>query len=591
MKDQRRSPRPKDSASPGRLIFMFFILVVLFVAMAARLFVLQIVEAPTYQAIAAQQRERDIPFPARRGTIFDRGGAPLAISVGLKTIFIDPKHVTDALEGAQKLAPVLGMKVKDLLPKLQGTTELSRFEYVARQIQPRLAREVRKLHIPGVYIRDEPRRYYPGGSVASHVLGFVNIDGSVQAGIESQYQSILLGEAGHMTLEQDPTGRPLPQAEFSYEPPRPGRSLYLTIDKELQFFTELTLEDAVQRYSAEAGTAIVMQPRTGEILALANSPTFNPNDYNHSTPEQQRNRALTDVYEPGSAFKIVTTAAALEEGVVSPNSTFSVPDAFQYYDRVFNDSHEHATETMSVSDILEQSSNVGTIKIGLELGAERLDSWIRRFGFGQETGLDFPAEEEGILLPRKLWSGTTMATLPIGQGISVTPIQMAAAYSTIANDGVWVEPKLLHSTMDAVGRVHPSPAPRTRRVVSKETAREMIKMLERVVNTGTGILAQVPGYRVAGKTGTAQKPLPTGGYGRSYIGSFVGFAPANDPQIVVLVLLDEPKPIWGGSTAGPTFKTIAEFALRHLGVAPQGNAEKAAEVIEAEQAEGPVAHD
>lgn len=570
---------------------MFFILIIAFGLMVGRLFVLQIVEAPEYAKIAADQRQRDIPFPARRGTVFDRTGEPLAISVDLKLVFADPEHVEDPLKAARALSPVLGKSVEELLPSLQGTPAWSRFEVLAHQVEPSLARKIRKLGVPGIYMEDEPKRYYPEGKLASHVLGFVNLDGSVRSGIESQYQGILEGTAGHMTLEQDPTGRPLPQAEFSYEPPKPGRSLFLTIDKEIQYYTELTLADAVKRYKAEAGTAIVMQPETGEILAIANVPDFDPNNYSKASQESQRNRALTDVYEPGSAFKIVTAAAALEEGIVTPKSTYTVPDAFQYLDRVFNDSHTHPTEQMTVSEILEQSSNVGTIKIGLEVGAEKLDSWIRRFGFGKETGLDFPGEVPGIVLPRKLWSGTTIATLPIGQGIAVTPVQMAAAYSAIANDGVWTEPKLLHSTMDGSGEITASPAPRTRRIISEATAEQMKQMLMKVVAKGTGIEAQIPGFQVAGKTGTAQKALPTGGYGNSYIGSFAGFAPVNDPKVVVLVTLDEPSPIWGGSTAAPTFQAITEFALRQLGVAPQGNAEKAAKVIEAEQAKGPVVHD
>ncbi|MFP5297444.1 MAG: peptidoglycan D,D-transpeptidase FtsI family protein [Actinomycetota bacterium] len=587
---RRRGGRTR-SKSPSRLVAMFFLLVIAFGAMVARLFVLQIVEAPEYARIAADQRQRDIPFPARRGTVFDRTGEPLAISVDLKLVFADPEHVEDPVAAAQALAPVLNKEVDELLPLLQGTPSWSRFEVLAHQVEPHIAGKIRRLAVPGVYLKDEPKRYYPEGKLASHVLGFVNLDGTVHSGVESQYQEILEGTAGHMTLEQDPTGRPLPQAEFSYEPPRPGRSLFLTIDKELQYYTELTLADAVERYKAEAGTAIVMQPETGEILAIANVPDFDPNNYSKASQESQRNRALTDVYEPGSAFKVVTMAAALEEGVVTPRSVYTVPDAFQYLDRVFNDSHSHPTEQMTVAKILEQSSNVGTIKIGLDLGEELLDSWIRRFGFGRETGLDFPGEASGIVLPRKLWSGTTIATLPIGQGIAVTPVQMAAAYSAIANDGIWTEPKLLHSTMDGTGEITPSSTPRTRRIFSEETAKLLQKMLHRVVEKGTGIEAQIPGFEVAGKTGTAQKALPTGGYGNSYIGSFAGFAPVSDPKVVVLVTLDEPSPIWGGSTAAPTFQAITEFALRQLGVAPQGNAEKAAKVIEAEQARGPVAHD
>lgn len=591
VEQNRKSRRRRGSSSPGRLLFTFFVLSSLFLLMGGRLFQLQILDASKYSAHAADQRERDVTFPARRGAIFDREGQPLAISVDLNTIFADPAHVEGAATSARKLAPVLGLAPQEIQPRLEGTFPGDRFEYIARQVVPKVAREVKALELPGVYLQTEPKRYYPGGRLASHLLGFVNIDGSVLAGMENQYQNILEGSPGRMTLEQDPQGRPLPQAEFTYEPPRPGKSLFLTIDKELQYFTELTLADAVKKYRAEAGTAVILRPGTGEILALANVPDFDPNHPGDSDNDAQRNRAVTDVYEPGSAFKIVATAAALEEGVVSPKTPFSVPDAFQVSDRIFHDSHSHPTETMTVAEIIEQSSNVGTIKIGLELGGDKLDEYVRRFGFGSSTGLDFPSESSGIVLPREDWTGPTIATVPIGQGIAVTPIQMAAAYGVIANDGVWVEPKLLHSTMTGGGEVKPSAAPTTRRVVSRTTARKVARILTGVVDRGTGLEAQVPGHKIAGKTGTAQKPLPTGGYGNSYTGSFGGFAPADDPQIVVLVVLDEPNPIWGGTTAAPTFKIITEYALRYLGVSPTASAEKAAKEIEAEKAEEPAAHD
>lgn len=583
--------KKEPSRSPRRLIAMFFLLMLLFAGMLSRLFVLQIVEAPELEAIAAKQRQRDIPFPARRGTVFDRSGAPLAISADLQTVFADPEHVEDPVAGAAALAPVLGVDPAELVPKLRGSVPGSRFEYVARQVPDRVAARIRRLDVPGIYMREEPKRFYPEGKLAGHVLGFVNIDGTVRAGIEDQYQGILEGKPGHMTLEQDPMGRPLPQAEFSYEPPSPGRSLFLTIDKELQYFTELALAEAIDEYDAEAGTVVVMQPETGEILALANSPDFDPNQYATSDQAAQRNQALTDVYEPGSAFKIVPMAAALEEGIVTPRSTFTVPDAFQYMDRVFNDSHAHPTEQMSVTRILKDSSNVGTIKIGLELGATSLDRWIKRFGFGKRTGLDFPGEVSGLMLDRDDWSGTTIATLPIGQGIAVTPVQMAAAFAAVANDGKWTEPKLLHSTMDQTGEVTPASPPRQRQILSPQTATKLKLMLERAVDDGTGLEAQIPGYRVAGKTGTAQKPLPGGGYGNSYVASFGGFAPVDDPKLVVMVVLHEPNPIWGGLTAAPTFRSIAEFGLQQLGIRPQGNAEKAAREIEEEQAEGPAIRD
>lgn len=591
VEQNRKRQRNGKSSSPGRLLFAFFVLSFLFLLMGGRLFQLQILDASKYSAYAADQRERDVAFPARRGAIFDREGQPLAVSVDLSTIFTDPAHVKDAAAVAKKLAPIVGLPPEELIPRLEGTFPGDRFEYIARQVSPKVARKVEALELPGIYLQTEPKRYYPGGRLASHLLGFVNIDGSVLAGMEHQYQSILEGSAGRMTLEQDPQGRPLPQAEFTYEAPNPGKSLFLTIDKELQYFTEITLADAVKKYRAEAGTAIILRPQTGEILALANVPDFDPNHPGDSDKDAQRNRAITDVYEPGSAFKIVTVASALEEGVVSKRTSFEVPDAFQVSDRIFHDSHSHPTEQMTVSEIIEQSSNVGTIKIGLELGGDKIDEYVRRFGFGSSTGLDFPSESSGIVLDRDDWTGPTIATVPIGQGIAVTPIQMAAAFGVIANGGVWVEPKLLHSTMTGGGDVKPSAAPGTRRVVSTETARKVARILTGVVDRGTGIEAQVPGYKIAGKTGTAQKPLPTGGYGDSYTGSFGGFAPADDPQIVVLVILDEPNPIWGGTTAAPTFKIITEYALRYLGASPTGNATKAAREIEAEKAEEPPAHD
>ena len=566
----------------------------MFLAMGARLFVLQIVEAPAYAQLAAKQRDRTIEFPARRGAIFDRNGETLAISVDLKTIYTDPEMVTDPPGAAEALAPVLDEPYELLLQKLSGPMpddDAPRFEYLMRQAPPEVSKKVAELDLDGVFMSDEAKRYYPGERLASHVLGFAGTDGVGLEGIEAQYDDVLQGKAGRMTFEQDLEGTLLPGGKIDMDRAEPGRALFLTIDKELQYFTQLTLADAAAEYHAEAGTAIVMKPDTGEVLALANFPDFDPNHPGDSEPETLQNRALNYVYEPGSAFKIVTASAALEEKVVTPRSVFSVPDAFYYAGEEFNDSHYHATEAMTTTEIIEQSSNVGTIQIGLKLGEERLDEYVRKFGFGEPTGLDFPGESAGIVIDREDWTAPTIATIPIGQGIAVTPLQMASAYSTLANGGVWVEPKLLASTMDGNGKVRPSPPATTRRVVSEKTARRMATILTGVTRHGTGIEAQIPGYAVAGKTGTAQKPLPTGGYGNSYVGSFAGFVPAQRPEIVVLVVLDEPSPIWGGSTAAPTFKTIAEFALRHLGVSPTGDAEKAAEAIEADQAGEEAIHD
>ncbi len=563
-------------------LFIFFLLI--FGAMAARLVVLQTVESPAYAKLAEAQRERSIAFPARRGAILDRAARPLALSVDYQTVFADPGTITNAPKEALKLARVLQMPGKTVRRSLKGTWSGDRFNYVARQVAPKQANAIRKMNLAGIGMQPEPKRVYPSGRLASQLLGFVNVDGSVLTGLELQYNNLLQGAPGHMTLEQDPAGNSLPQASSSYYAPTPGRSIFLTLDKGLQYFTQQTLKDAVRTYHAQSGTAIVMRPKTGEILALANAPDFNPNNYARFSPAQERNIGLTDVYEPGSAFKIITAAAALQAGAVTPHTTFTVPYQKQVADRIIHDAEVHGTEKMSVKQIIENSSNVGTVEIGLKLGARRLNRAIHDFGFGQRTGLDFPGESPGIVLPLSQWSGSTIANVPIGQGVAVTPLQLTSAYATLANRGVWVEPRLLYGTMGSNGKMVPAPSGARHRVVSAKTANQMADILTSVVRGGTGVEARIPGYDVAGKTGTAQKPI-NGVYTNHYMATFAGFAPAKDPAVVVLVVLNDPNPIWGGSTAAPTFKTITDFALRHLGVAPTGNAHKAARAIEAAQAQ------
>jgi cell division protein FtsI (penicillin-binding protein 3) len=558
--------------------------------MGIRLFTLQILQSKAYATIAASQRERVITFPARRGAIFDRNGTPLAISVDLPTIYTDPATVKNPVTTAEALAPVIDADPAELAAKLEGTTPGSRFEYLARQVDPKVARKVKKLALPGIYFRTEPKRYYPGDRLASQVLGFTNVDGQGIAGVELQYDEILRGRAGQMTLEQDPSGRALPQAKFTETSASRGHSLFLTIDKQLQYFTELTLAQAVDQYKALNGTAVVMRPSTGEILAMATAPDFDPNDPSAEPDQNLRNMAVTDMYEPGSVFKLVTAAGALESKVVTPHSVFQVPPTLAVADRIIHDAESHGTLDMSVEDIIIHSSNIGTVKIGMELGQDRLDSYMREFGFGAKTGLDFPGESPGIVIDKDDWSGSSIGTIPIGQGVAATPLQLTAAFAAIANDGTWVEPKLLHSTLDDEGKAHRSPTPAAHRVVSHKTARQMVDILEGVVEEGTGLEAAIPGYRVAGKTGTAQKVLPTGGYGGGYVASFAGFAPASRPAVVVLVKLDRPTPIWGGVTAAPTFRKITEFALRELGVPPTGNAQKAAEEIESSETAPVPAH-
>jgi cell division protein FtsI (penicillin-binding protein 3) len=571
---------------------MFVIFIVAFGAMGMRLISLQVIDGSAYAEQAAAQRSREELIPARRGAIFDRSGEPLAISVDLQTLWTDPSQVEDPAGAALKLAPILERDPSEIEASLIGSVPGDQFEYIARRLEPKVARRIERLKLPGLYFLDEPERLYPGNNLASHLLGFVDTDGNGISGIERQFEGVLRGEAGEIVFEQDPTGQTLWQAGFSQTRADPGRAIFLTLDKELQYFTQMTLAEAAAQYGAESGSAVVMRPRTGEILAMANVPDYDPNDPGASAQEDQRNRAVTDIYEPGSIYKMVTLAAALEEKAVKPKTRFSVPSTFYYAGEDFNDSHSHATMDMTVSEIIRDSSNVGTIQMGLKVGGKKLLRYIKDFGFGQPTGLDFPYEAPGIVPAYKNWTPPTIATLPIGQGIAVTPLQMAVAYSAIANDGRWVEPKVIAGTMQDDGEVRPSPRGGSRRVVSKRTADQVTKILTGVVDEGTGTAAQIPGYMVAGKTGTAQKPDGAGGYAEgSYIASFAGFAPADRPEIAVIVMLDGPVPYYGGLTAAPTFRTITEFALRHLNVAPTGNAEQAAAEIEADASQQAPAHD
>lgn len=565
--------RTIGARAPRRLLVLFTVFMVGFGGLGLRLAILQTVESTAYAKRAADQRLRVREFPARRGAILDRAERPLALSVDFETIIADPANVTSPAAEARKLARILGLPYETVRASLGGGFPGDRFEYVQRRVDPDTAKAIAKLGLPGITSQPEPKRVYPNGRLASQVLGFVNIDGTALDGAELEYDDILKGRPGRMTLEQDPYGNSLPQGAYSYHPPRPGRSVVLTLDKDIQYYTELALRQAVAQYHARGGTVIVMRPRSGQIVAMANYPDFNPNSFEEATSQDLRDRAITDVYEPGSVFKIVTTSGALEEGVVKPRTKLTVPYSKQIADRVLHDAESHPTERMSVRDIIVNSSNVGTVTIGMRLGRERIQEYIHKFGFGSRTGLDFPGEEQGLVLPPSQWSGSTIANVPIGQGIAVTPLQLASAYGALANGGRWVEPQLLSGTLNRDEQFRPAAAPATHRVVSAKTARQMASILTGVVAEGTGVEAGIPGYEVAGKTGTAQKPQ-NGGYGSSFVASFVGFAPATRPALLTLVTLDDPTPIYGGSTAAPTFTRIMEFALRHLGVPPTSTAKR-----------------
>lgn len=550
-----------------RLAALFTTFAVATAGIATRLVWMQIVASGKFNALAADQRQRKILLPSQRGSIYDRNGSELAISMEMKTVFANPRFIADKVAAAGQIAGALGVERAQIEQKLQTDKG---FVYLARKVEPEVAAKVTALGLPGVDVMPEPKRFYPSGSLASHVVGFVGSDSEGLGGLEDRYDEILRGVPGETLLERDPQGRTIPAGEGRTVPPVAGEDLILTIDKQIQYAAESALAKAVQSYSAKGGTIVVMRPDNGDILALANFPTFDPNDFRAAAPEARKNRALVDVYEPGSANKVITAAAVLEEGVVKPSDRMKVPDNMKLASKVFRDAHPHPVLDLSFAEVIQQSSNIGTIKVALGLGRTRLYEYLFRFGYGRPTGLDFPGEAAGILPKPDRWWDTSMGTIPIGQGVAVTPMQIMSVFATMANDGVAVQPRLLAAKVDAQGRREASPRSSSRRVVKPATAQAVTKILVGVTEgkDGTGTMAAIDGYQVAGKTGTAQKPLPGGGGYGGYVGSFIGYAPAGAPKLVVGVILDEPSPIWGGVTAAPTFKEVMGFSLRYLGIGP-----------------------
>jgi len=541
----------------------------LVVAVFAAVFAVTLVRATWLQAfrageldqLAVGQHREVATLHAHRGTIYDRMGVELAIGEPAVTVSANPMQIQDPRTVALAAGRALDLAPEDLLPLLSDRSR--GFVYLARRADPAGARALEQQGIVGLSFEPEERRGYPQRGVGAEVVGYAGVDNSGLAGLELGLDGVLAGRDGSETVVRDPTGRVL--RAIATAPARDGRSVTVTLDHTLQAQTERILRATRERWQARSATAIVLDPRTGDVLAMAVEPGFDANRFPQVPRDRQRNRAVTDTYEPGSTFKIVTIAGVLENGLVSPSTSFTLSPQIQVADRVIHDAVPRGTQTMTVEQILSQSSNVGVITLAIQLQRQRLSEWIARFGFGRKTGVDYPGETRGIVLDPDEWSGSTIGNVPIGQGIAVTPLQMAAAYGAIANGGVWLEPHL-------VDRVEggDAPEPKRRRIVSRRTAQQLTQMLRGVVEEGSGTPAKVPGYRVAGKTGTAAKPEPTGGYSTSrYVASFVGFVPASRPRLVVLVTVDEPKgAIWGGTVAAPVFSEIAQFALQYLEVPP-----------------------
>jgi cell division protein FtsI (penicillin-binding protein 3) len=542
-----------------RLLLVLFALA--FAGLFARAVWIQGVEAHRYGKLAHRQHQETRRIPAGRGTIYDRTGVQLAIGEQTTTVYADPKQVASASAIAIAAHHLLGVDPNALYPALRDKKR--RFVYVKRFADPLQAAAFLKKGFPGVFSYPEERRVYPQHGVGAQLVGYAGVDNKGLNGLELQYDHKLSGHPGKQTIVRDATGRAL--SIVSTSPAREGSDVFSTIDHTIQANAEQVLRSTVSQWGARGATAIVLDPRTGDVLAMAQAPGYDDNNTGHVPTALMRNRAVTDVYEPGSTFKLITVTGVLSEGLVKPTTTFSLPVCIQVANYCIHDAEGRGVVTYSVAQILQYSSNVGAITLAEKLGAPSLTHWIDRFGFGHATGIDFPGESQGLVLPLEQWSGSTIGNVPIGQGVAVTPIQMASVYAAVANNGVWIQP---HLVSRVGGRAPFKPA--HRRILSKAVDQQIKSMLTGVVLAGTGTEAAIPGYSVAGKTGTGSIP---GAHGYSdstgYMASFVGMVPASNPQLVVLVVVDRPRrAIFGGVVAAPAFQAIAKFDLQYLEVPP-----------------------
>jgi cell division protein FtsI/penicillin-binding protein 2 len=544
-----------------RIRLLLAVLVFAFAGMFLRAFWLQGVRAQDLGRLAEGQHRTTVVDPGGRGTIYDRNGVQLAIGRQATTVYANPRQIEDPREVALAVGKALRIDSEQVYLRLADRSR--GFVYLARKADAKRAKLLEQQQIVGLGFLPEEQRVYPQGRVAAQVLGYAGTDNRGLAGLELALDRIIRGRPGSETVIRDPSGRAIDV--LSSTAAEEGRDVRLTLDHTLQANAEAVLRSTVRKWQARSASAVLLDPHTGGILAMAVERGYDANRFPEVPRDLQRNRTVTDTYEPGSTFKVVTVSAALSERLVNPQTAFTLPYEVKVADRVIHDAHDRGTERMTVDEIISRSSNVGTITLARLLGARRLSEWIERFGFGRPTGIEFPAESRGIVPPLERWSGSTIGTMPIGHGVAVTPVQMAAAYATVANNGVWLRPHLV----ERVG-TDDRPAVKARRVLTRPVARQVMAMMRDVVVEGTGQEAALAGYQVAGKTGTAAKPDPDGGYSTSrYVASFVGVVPATAPRLVVLVTIDEPRgTIWGGVAAAPAFADIARFALQYLEIPP-----------------------
>ncbi|MCM8812230.1 MAG: penicillin-binding transpeptidase domain-containing protein [Candidatus Omnitrophica bacterium] len=555
------------TAQKTRLFFVVMGFLMITCLLWGRLFWLQVLHPDHWLTIARRQHFQMLELLPVRGDILDRNGKPLAVSIRLTSVFANPRHVKDPQRIARRLAPVLNQPVDELLAKLSNKER--GFVWLARRIPNQTASLIRRMRLPGVDLVMEPRRVYPQGYLASHVIGCTDMDTVGLEGLELAYNQILRGEPGWRWMARDARRRSVGAWEAPAVAPRDGLHLVLTVDSTIQFFAEQELERAFEERNAKGGCVVVMDPFTGEVLALANRPTFDPNLFSKADADHRRNRAVTDMFEPGSVFKVITAATALGKGVVRPtdrffceNGEFPIPGG-----HILHDHMPHGWLTFR--QVITNSSNIGTAKVAMRLGPASLYQGIKAFGFGMPTGVGLPGEVAGIAKTPMEWSKTSITAIPMGQEVTVTAMQLAQAISVVANGGVLMKPYIIKEIRDPSGAlVHSSRPEAVRRVIPSAVAAELKEILAGVVEEGTGKMAAVPGYRSAGKTGTAQKIEPTGGYSHSkFMASFIGFVPVEKPRLTIVVVLDEPRPVYyGGVVAAPVFKKVAADTLGYLQV-------------------------
>jgi cell division protein FtsI (penicillin-binding protein 3) len=577
---QSRAAKPDRSRLDRRRLIVGVFCLSWFFCIATRLYYFQVIQYVDFVARAERQQQHTIEVAPQRGDIYDRQMNPLAMSLSVDSVYAVPSELTEPKMVATLLAPVLELEGSELLGRFE--TQHS-FCWVKRKISAQEAARVRDLNLKGIYFQREPQRFYPKGELAAQAVGYVGLDDKGLGGLEYALDDEIKGRPGRILLASDARRRTFHSTEWAGVP---GKSLVLTLDEKIQYIAEKALADAVKRARALGGVAIVQNPNTGEILALANQPTFNPNDFAASSASARLDRGVGWVYEPGSTFKLVTLSAALEENLTNPREVINCQNGGIVL--AGHTIHDHKPYgDLSVTDVMANSSDVGVIKLGLRLGDDRFYRYIHSFGFGAKTGMELPGEERGLLKPPSRWSGISIGEISIGQEIGVTPLQMVTAYSAVANGGILFEPRIVHDVF--LGASHDALPPASgRRVISEHTAEMMRRILSAVVDHGTGVPAQLAGYSSAGKTGTAQKIDADGAYSKShYVASFIGFAPATHPAVTILVVIDSPVGAYHGTdVAAPVFRSVAEQTLRYLNI-PEDNPSRWPQNIASSPAEPP----